>query len=58
MLPVDTMIVCAGQEPARGLYDELLVHGLNGLLIGGAADAAELDAKWVIKQAIELTVAV
>ena len=58
MLPVETMIVCAGQEPARGLHDELLAHGLNAQLIGGAFEAAELDAERVIKQATELTVAV
>jgi len=29
LLAVDTVIVCAGQEPARGLYDELLARGLD-----------------------------
>jgi 2,4-dienoyl-CoA reductase (NADPH2) len=57
-LAVDTVIVCAGQEPARGLYDELLTKGANADLIGGAYEAAELDAKRAIKQATELAVAV
>jgi 2,4-dienoyl-CoA reductase (NADPH2) len=58
LLPVDTVIVCAGQEPARGLYDELIERGLNAQLIGGAFEAAELDAKRAILQATELAVAV
>lgn len=58
LLPVDTVIVCAGQEPARGLYDELIERGLNANLIGGAFEAAELDAKRAILQATELAVAV
>ncbi|WP_421849658.1 FAD-dependent oxidoreductase [Novosphingobium sp.] len=58
LLAVDTVIVCAGQEPARGLYDELVARGLAPQLIGGAFEAAELDAKRAIKQATELAVAV
>lgn len=58
LLDVDTVIVCAGQEPARGLYDELVARGLSPQLIGGAFEAAELDAKRAIKQATELAVAV
>ena len=58
LLDVDTVIVCAGQEPARGLYDELVARGLAPQLIGGAYEAAELDAKRAIKQATELAVAV
>jgi len=58
VLAVDTVIVCAGQEPARGLYDELIGRGFNPQLIGGAFEASELDAKRAIKQATELAVAV
>jgi 2,4-dienoyl-CoA reductase (NADPH2) len=58
VLAVDTVIVCAGQEPARGLYDELIGRGINPQLIGGAFEASELDAKRAIKQATELAVAV
>jgi 2,4-dienoyl-CoA reductase (NADPH2) len=54
VLGVDTIIVCAGQLPARGLHDELVAKGANPVLIGGAYEAAELDAKQAIKQATEL----
>ena len=56
VLDVDTVIVCAGQEPARGLYDELVALGVPAQLIGGAYEASELDAKRAIKQATELAV--
>jgi 2,4-dienoyl-CoA reductase (NADPH2) len=54
MLDVDTIIVCAGQLPARALHDELVASGAHPVLIGGAYEAAELDAKQAIKQATEL----
>lgn len=57
LLDVDTVIVCAGQEPARGLYDDLVALGIPAQLIGGAYEATELDAKRAIKQATELAVA-
>ncbi|WP_397594303.1 FAD-dependent oxidoreductase [Sphingorhabdus sp.] len=57
-LAVDTIIICAGQESARGLYDQLLAMGVNVDLIGGAYEAAELDAKRAIKQATELAVVI
>lgn len=57
-LAVDTVIVCAGQEPERTLYDALLAKGATVDLIGGAFAATELDAKRAIKQATELAVIV
>lgn len=57
LLDVDTVIVCAGQEPARGLYDNLIGLGVPAQLIGGAFEASELDAKRAIKQATEHAVA-
>jgi 2,4-dienoyl-CoA reductase (NADPH2) len=57
VLDVDTVIVCAGQEPARGLYDDLVALGVPAQLIGGAYEATELDAKRAIKQATELAIA-
>ena len=54
---VDTVIICAGQEPARGLYDELAAAGITAQLIGGAFEAGELDAKRAINQATELAAA-
>jgi len=54
ILPVDNVVICAGQEPLRDLYQSLLDAGQNVHLIGGADEAAQLDAKRAIKQASEL----
>ncbi|MET7645426.1 NADPH-dependent 2,4-dienoyl-CoA reductase [Streptomyces sp. NPDC005426] len=54
LLPVDTIVLCAGQEPRRDLYEELLAAGRPAHLIGGADVAAELDAKRAIRQGTEL----
>ncbi|MGW2090240.1 FAD-dependent oxidoreductase [Streptomyces sp. NPDC001880] len=54
VLPVDTIVVCAGQEPCRDLYEALLAAGRTAHLIGGAHVAAELDAKRAIRQGMEL----
>jgi len=54
LLPVDNVVICAGQEPLRAMYEELKAAGMNVHLIGGADDAAGLDAKRAIKQASEL----
>ena len=58
LFEVDTVIVCAGQLPLRGLHDELLARGLKSTLVGGAFEAAELDAKRAIDQASRLAAAV
>ena len=50
LLEVDTVIVCAGQIPARDLFDQVVELGLDASLVGGAYEAAELDAKAAIKQ--------
>jgi 2,4-dienoyl-CoA reductase (NADPH2) len=50
VLAVDTIVVCAGQEPRRDLADELQAAGIAFTLIGGADVAAELDAKRAIDQ--------
>ena len=57
LLPVDTVIVCAGQDPLRELQDELLAAGQTVHLIGGADVAAELDAKRAIDQGSRLAAA-
>ncbi|MFE6933402.1 FAD-dependent oxidoreductase [Streptomyces sp. NPDC057699] len=54
LLPVDTVVLCAGQEPRRELYEELRAAGRAVHLIGGADVAAELDAKRAIRQGTEL----
>jgi len=54
VLDVDTVVICAGQEPVRDLADELREAGLAVHLIGGADVAAELDAKRAIDQGTRL----
>ena len=58
LLEVDTVIVCAGQLPLRDLYDELVAAGVKATLVGGAFEAAELDAKRAIDQASRLAAVV
>ncbi|MET8953445.1 oxidoreductase [Streptomyces sp. NPDC004393] len=57
ILEVDTIVLCTGQEPSRGLYEELTAAGRTPHLIGGADVAAELDAKRAIKQGTEVAAA-
>jgi 2,4-dienoyl-CoA reductase (NADPH2) len=57
LFEVDTVIVCAGQEPLRALYDDLVARGVAACLVGGAFEAAELDAKRAIDQASRLAAA-
>jgi 2,4-dienoyl-CoA reductase (NADPH2) len=51
LFEVDTVIVCAGQLPLRALFDDLTELGVKATLVGGAFEAAELDAKRAIEQA-------
>jgi len=53
-LEVDSVIICAGQEPLRDLKDELDIAGVPTHLIGGADLAVELDAKRAIDQGARL----
>jgi 2,4-dienoyl-CoA reductase (NADPH2) len=53
-LPVDSIVICAGQEPLRALQQPLLQSGLRPHLIGGADVAVELDAKRAIDQGSRL----
>ncbi|MGL6289159.1 MAG: FAD-dependent oxidoreductase, partial [Silanimonas sp.] len=50
VLPVDHVVVCAGQNPLRELLEPLQAAGAKVQLIGGADVAAELDAKRAIAQ--------
>ena len=54
VLDVDSIIVCAGQDPLRELVDDL---NLPHHLIGGADEAGELDAKRAINQGTRLAAA-
>jgi len=51
VLDVDTVVICAGQEPKRDLVAGLEAASIPHTLIGGADVAAELDAKRAIGQA-------
>ncbi len=54
LLAVDTVVLCAGQEPQRRLADQLTALGHRYHLIGGAEHATELDAKRAIDQGARL----
>ncbi len=54
VLPVDTVVLCTGQEPVRTLYDELSALKVRAHLIGGAERAEELDALRAIDQGMRL----
>lgn len=56
-LPVDAIVICAGQEPRRELQQPLLAMGKSVHLIGGADVAAELDARRAIEQGTRLAMA-
>jgi 2,4-dienoyl-CoA reductase (NADPH2) len=51
ILHVDTIVICAGQQSERSLFDTLRDSDFPVELVGGAYKAAELDAKTAIKQA-------
>ena len=56
LLEVDDVVICAGQESVRSLYDELVARDPQRKvhLIGGADVAAELDAKRAIEQGMRV----
>jgi 2,4-dienoyl-CoA reductase (NADPH2) len=56
LLPVDSVVLCAGQESERGLIAGLEAAGIEHTVIGGADVATELDAKRAIWQATEFAV--
>ncbi|MEQ1966922.1 NADPH-dependent 2,4-dienoyl-CoA reductase [Xenorhabdus nematophila] len=57
-LEVDHVIICAGQEPLKALYQPLQAMGKNVHIIGGADVAAELDARRAIDQGTRLALKV
>ncbi len=58
LLDVDTIVVCAGQEPRRDIVDCLRSMGISHTLVGGADVAAELDAKRAIEQGTRVALSV
>jgi 2,4-dienoyl-CoA reductase (NADPH2) len=57
LLEVDTVVICAGQEPRRELVASLEAAGIKPQLIGGADVALELDAKRAIDQGTRVALA-
>jgi 2,4-dienoyl-CoA reductase (NADPH2) len=57
LVECDHVVVCAGQESVRSLYDELVLAGASVHLVGGADVAAELDAKRAIEQGTRVAAA-
>ena len=54
LLEVDNVIICAGQEPLKTLFEPLKQAGVSTHIIGGAFEALELDAKMAIDQGSRL----
>ncbi|MBV6439561.1 MAG: NADPH-dependent 2,4-dienoyl-CoA reductase [Haliscomenobacteraceae bacterium CHB4] len=57
ILDVENIVVCAGQNSLRDLYEPLVRAGIKVQLIGGAKEAGELDAKRAIEEGWRLAMA-
>ena len=58
VLEVDTVVICAGQNPLKELLAPLEEKGVKVHVIGGADFATELDAKRAINQGARLAASV
>ncbi|WP_043528064.1 NADPH-dependent 2,4-dienoyl-CoA reductase [Litchfieldella xinjiangensis] len=56
-LEVDSVVICAGQESVRDLLEPLHEANVEVHVIGGADEAAELDAKRAIEQGTRIAAA-
>ena len=54
LVEADTIVICAGQEPARELYDDLLARDVPTHVIGGADHADGLTALRAIDEGVRL----
>lgn len=54
LFEVDNVVLCAGQEPLRNLLAPLQQAGKKVHIIGGAKEAAELDAKRAIAEGLRM----
>ncbi|HNM26787.1 MAG TPA: FAD-dependent oxidoreductase, partial [Saprospiraceae bacterium] len=54
LFDADHVVLCSGQEPLRDLLAPLLAAGQRVHIIGGAREAAELDAKRAIAEGLEM----
>jgi 2,4-dienoyl-CoA reductase (NADPH2) len=57
IIPAETVVICAGQEPENALLAELTARGRKVHVIGGAAKAAELDAMRAVDEGTRLAAA-
>jgi 2,4-dienoyl-CoA reductase (NADPH2) len=57
LLPVDHVVICAGQEPLRELAAGIEAAGMTSHLIGGSKIATELDAVRAIDEGARLAAA-
>ena len=53
-IAADTIVLCTGQEPERELAEALAASGVAVTMIGGAKEAAELDALRAIDEGVRL----
>ncbi|MEP6327190.1 NADPH-dependent 2,4-dienoyl-CoA reductase, partial [Sulfitobacter pontiacus] len=54
VIAADTIVLCTGQEPEQALVDELVARSVTVTMIGGAKEAAELDALRAIDEGVRL----
>jgi len=54
VLPADTIIICAGQEPCDDLADSISALAPNVIHIGGVKEVRELDAAQAIRDGVKL----
>jgi 2,4-dienoyl-CoA reductase (NADPH2) len=54
---VDHIVLCAGQESDTSLLAPLQAAGMSVSLIGGAEQAAEVDARRAIEQGMRVALA-
>jgi 2,4-dienoyl-CoA reductase (NADPH2) len=54
VIDADTIVICAGQESNRGLFDELNATGVEAYVVGGAKEASELDAMRAVEEGVRI----
>jgi len=54
VIEADTVVICAGQESNRSLFEALQGSGLETHLIGGAKEAVELDAVRAVDEGVRV----
>ncbi len=54
VIEADTVVICAGQESNRGLFDELRAADIEAHVVGGAREASELDAMRAVEEGVRI----